>query len=48
MPVITNRSMKKSKCKSKNTFRQWKNGHTTVQNLGEAAKAFIRGKYIVI
>ena len=39
-------SMKKSKTKSKNTLRQMK--MEILQNLWDAAKAILRGKFIAI
>ena len=44
----TNGSMMNSKRKSENTSRQIENENTIFQNLWDAAKAVLRGKFIVI
>ena len=41
-------SLKKSKRKSENTWRQMKTKNTMIQNLWDTAKAVLRGKFIAI
>ena len=43
-----NGSTMRSRKKSKSFWKQMKNKHTTVQNLWDTAKAFLRGKFILI
>ena len=46
--IKTNGSMRKSKGKLKNTSETNDNENTTIQNLCDAAKAVLRGKFIAI